>query len=231
MKATTITPQLIQLTKFGLMNAYLVREDDGFTLVDTTLSAADDLIAAATAAGGEIKRIVLTHGHSDHVGSVDGLSAKLGPGVPVLISATDAAILAGEPVDFGPTGTKRGGWPKLTASLDPSLTPGSQVGSLQVVAAAGHTPGQMAFLDTRDDSLIAGDAFSAIGGLAVPSRFKATFPLPYLATCDRPRALSSARSLRALNPSVLVVGHGRATPNPGAAMDQAIAAGGSPQSA
>jgi glyoxylase-like metal-dependent hydrolase (beta-lactamase superfamily II) len=225
MKATTITPNLIQLTKFGLMNAYLVREDDGFTLVDTTMSAADDLIAAATAAGGEIKRIVLTHGHSDHVGSVDGLAAKLGPGVPVMISDIDARILAGESVDFGPTGTKRGGWPKLTTALDTSLTPGGRVESLEVVAAPGHTPGQWAFLDTRDQSLIVGDAFSSIGGVAVPSRFKAAFPLPYLATCDRPTALSTAKSLRALNPSVLAVGHGRATENPGSAMDQAIAAG------
>jgi glyoxylase-like metal-dependent hydrolase (beta-lactamase superfamily II) len=88
MKATTITPNLIQLTKYGLMNAYLVREDDGFTLIDTTMGAAEDLIAAATTAGGEITRVALTHGHSDHVGSVDGLRAKLGAAVPVRTSTS-----------------------------------------------------------------------------------------------------------------------------------------------
>ncbi len=84
------------------VNAYLVREADGFTLVDTTLSgAADDLIAAARAAGGEIRRIALTHGHSDHAGSLDELKAKLGDGVEVLLGDLDARIHAGEQVVRG----------------------------------------------------------------------------------------------------------------------------------
>ena len=52
MRTITVTPTLIQLTRLRFVNAYLVREDDGFTLVDTTLKgAADDLIAAAHTAG------------------------------------------------------------------------------------------------------------------------------------------------------------------------------------
>jgi glyoxylase-like metal-dependent hydrolase (beta-lactamase superfamily II) len=92
-----------------------------------------------------------------------------------------------------------------------------------VIASPGHTPGHVAFLDTRDNSLIAGDAFSSIGGMSVPSRLHLRFPLPYVATGNRPQALESAKALSALNPSVLVVGHGRATQNPRAAMDAAIA--------
>lgn len=37
MKSETITDNLIQLTRYRLVNAYLVREDDGFTLIDTTM--------------------------------------------------------------------------------------------------------------------------------------------------------------------------------------------------
>ena len=37
MKTVTVTPNLTQLTRFRFVNAFLVREDDGFTLVDTTL--------------------------------------------------------------------------------------------------------------------------------------------------------------------------------------------------
>ena len=49
-----------QITRFGLVNAYLVREDDGFTLVDTTLPrGAGRLMGAARQAGGEIRRIAL----------------------------------------------------------------------------------------------------------------------------------------------------------------------------
>ena len=37
MKTTTLTPTLTQLTRLRFVNAFLVREDDGFTLVDTTM--------------------------------------------------------------------------------------------------------------------------------------------------------------------------------------------------
>jgi len=223
MKSTTITPHLIQLTKFGLMNAYLVREDDGFTLIDTTMNAADDLLQAASDAGAPIQRIALTHAHTDHVGSVDQLRATLGPEVPVLLSEPDTKLLAGESVDFGPGGKQRGTYPKLTTAVDTVLAPGDMVGSLRVVASPGHTPGHVAFLDTRDNSLIAGDAFSSVGGLAVPSRPHWRFPLPWIATGNRPQALESARALRALDPSALALGHGPALTDPTAAMDAAIA--------
>ena len=50
MKTTTLTPTLTQLTRLRFVNAFLVREDDGFTLVDTTMGgdkAAEQLLAAA----------------------------------------------------------------------------------------------------------------------------------------------------------------------------------------
>ena len=95
MHVRQITPNLIQLTRLRFVNAFLVREDDGFTLVDTTLpKGAGELIAAARLAGGDIKRIVLTHGHSDHVGSLDALKDALG--VSVSMPELDARIHAGD---------------------------------------------------------------------------------------------------------------------------------------
>jgi glyoxylase-like metal-dependent hydrolase (beta-lactamase superfamily II) len=224
MNHTKLTENLPQVTKLGWMNAYLVREDDGLTLVDTTMNAADQLIAAAEQLGAPIRRIALTHGHGDHVGSLDALREKLGADVPVLITELDAKILAGEEVEF--SDKKRGSWPKVKTTPDVLLKPGDRVGSLEVIASPGHTPGHVAFLDTRDGSLIAGDAFLSLGGLQVPNRPTWPFPLVWMGTCDRELALKSAVALRALDPSLLVLGHGKAVKSPQGPMDTAIARAG-----
>lgn len=104
MKTTVVSDNLIMVTRRNLVlpNAYLVREDDGFTLIDTaTRGAADKLIAAASLAGGKIRRVALTHGHGDHVGSLDALKERLGEEVEVLIAELDSRIHAGEQVVDG----------------------------------------------------------------------------------------------------------------------------------
>lgn len=220
MKARPVTPNLIQLTRLRLVNAYLVREDDGFTLVDTTTGGqADALIAAARDAGGEIRRIALTHGHGDHVGSLDQLKQRLGP-VEVLMPELDARIHAGEKVVDGKL---PGGWPKLETVPDVRLRAGDRVGNLEVIANPGHTPGHVALLDTRDRSLIAGDTLTTVGRPEVASHRNPRFPLAAMATWDGPTTLESARALRALDPAVLVVGHGGPLRDPGVALDAAIA--------
>ncbi len=223
MKTASVTENLTQLTRLGFINAYLVREDDGFTLVDTTMRAADGLIAAAREGGGEIRRIAVTHGHSDHVGSLDALREKLGSSVQVLMPDLDARILAGEEfAEKKPPGT----WSKLRTTPDVRLSAGDRIGSLEVISTPGHTPGHISFLDTRDRSVIVGDVLTSFGSLAVSNHFYWRFPLAATATWDNAKDLTSAKAIRVLEPSLLAVGHGPPTRSPAGALDAAIARAG-----
>ena len=215
----------LRISRFaGLMNAFLVDEDDGLTLIDTTMDpgAAKAILGRASR---PIVRIVLTHAHQDHVGGLDALAAEL-PDAEVLISARDAKLLAKDmtPEPDEPEDAKlRGGFPGAKTKPTRTLAPGDRVGSLEVFPAPGHTPGQLAFLDTRDRTLFAGDAYSTLGGVATCAKPNPRFPIPALATWHRPTALQTARELRALAPARLAVGHGKTVESPGAAMDAAIA--------
>jgi glyoxylase-like metal-dependent hydrolase (beta-lactamase superfamily II) len=102
------------------------------------------------------------------------------------------------------------------------LNDGDRVGSLQAIFSPGHTPGHLAYLDVRDGSLIAGDAFTTQTGVIAAGVFKLYFPFPALFSWNREYAAESARKLRDLKPTRLAVGHGMTMESPLAAMDQAI---------
>jgi glyoxylase-like metal-dependent hydrolase (beta-lactamase superfamily II) len=222
MKTTIVSEHLIMLTRRNLLlpNAYLVREDDGFTLIDTTTrGAADKLISAASHAGGEIRRVALTHGHGDHAGSLDALKERLGDAVEVLIPELDARILAGEQVVEGKL---PGSWQTVATRPDVALKHGDDLASLRVVACPGHSPGHIAFLDTRDRSLIAGDVFTSIGSVQVTNHFYLRFPFAQMATWDKKKDVQSARELTVSAPTLLAVGHGPAVQDPVARMEAAV---------
>ncbi len=215
-----------RICRLGFVNCYLVEEDDGLTLVDTMIPrSAKPILAEAERLGKPIVRIALTHAHGDHVGSLDALAGRL-PGAEVSISARDARLLAGDKtLDPGEeVGKLRGGYPGADTRPGRTFSPGERVGSLEVVASPGHTPGHVSFIDTRDRTLYCGDAYATLGGMATSAKPARWFvPLPAIATWHRPTALESARALRALDPSAVAPGHGKVVESPAAAMDAAIA--------
>jgi glyoxylase-like metal-dependent hydrolase (beta-lactamase superfamily II) len=223
MRVVQETENLFRLTRFGMINCFLVREADGFILVDTGLrGSAGAILRAATRLGASIRRIVLTHAHIDHIGSLDSLIAAL-PSTELAIGQREARLLAKDlSLDAGEKGKALFGFTGAMARPGRLLVEGHRVGSLQTVASPGHTPGHMAYLDVRDNSLIAGDAFTTQTGLVVAGVFKPLFPFPALFSWNAVLSARSAAKLRALNPSVLAVGHGPTIASPAREMDLAL---------
>ena len=228
MRTIAYNDHLFQLTRFPRIfpvNCYLVREQDGFTLIDAALQgSAPAIIAATQKLGAPIAHIILTHAHGDHVGSLDALHAAL-PNAEVLVHERSAPLLAGDKTLLPEErkGELKGYWIPCATKPDRTFVHGERIGSLEVVASPGHTPDHVAFLDTRDRTLIAGDAFQTRAGIAVSGTLRPLFPFPALATWHKPTALASACTLRTLNPTCLAVGHGELLPNPQEAMERAIA--------
>ena len=91
----------------GLVNVYLLKTSDGYALIDTGFPKSADKILKGLASVGvsphEVKHILLTHGHPDHIGSAAAL--KQATGATVYAHAEDAPIIhAGK------------GWRKANAS-------------------------------------------------------------------------------------------------------------------
>ena len=215
---------LTRISRFGIVNCFLVREDDGLTLVDTMLKRSEKkILAAAEGAGAPIVRIVLTHYHDDHSGSIDALAQAL-PDAEVMWPARETPFMRGqaelEPGE--PEGKVRAIKP-VQANPARELNGGDRIGSLEAIASPGHSPGHLAYLDTRDRTLIAGDVYSTLGGVATTAGPYWRFPLPGFITWNREVELESAKALRALEPARLAVGHGKTVDDPLAAMDAAIA--------
>lgn len=217
------TKNLFRLTRFGMVNCFLVREDDGFTLVDTNLAgSAAGIRKAAQSLAAPIRRIVLTHAHIDHVGSVDALVREL-PEIEFACGQRESRLLRLDfSLDAGETGKKLLGFPSVKSRPSRLLNDSGSVGSLQAIFSPGHTPGHMAYLDTRDGTLIAGDAFTTQWGVIAAGVFKLHFPFPALFSWNREFAAESAKKLRNLKPARLAVGHGKTINSPLVLMEQAI---------
>jgi glyoxylase-like metal-dependent hydrolase (beta-lactamase superfamily II) len=216
------TDNLFRLTRFGMVNCFLVRED-GLTLVDADLpGSADSIPYCAKEIASPIRRILQTHAHFDHTGAVDDLMHAT-KGLELLIGSREARLLAGDlSLETGETGRKLFGFVRIDSQPTRLLKEGDLVGSLGAIRSPGHTPGHMALLDERDYSLLAGDAFTTQPWLPAAGVFSPAFLLAALFSWSATLGAESAAKLRSLNPSRLSVGRGTTLVSPLKDMDRAV---------
>lgn len=211
MKVTNIGTvfQLSFMPRIFPVNCYFVEEESELTLIDTALPySTKSIINAAKKIGKPITRIIITHAHSDHIGALDMLKELL-PSSQVCISSRDALLLEGNSTLLPNEKNTpiRGGLPKnIKTKPDLLLEEGDRVGSLEVISTPGHTPGSITLFDTRNQSLIAGDALITRGKLVVSGMMNLLFPFPALATWDKNTALESVKKIKRIKPKFTCCG-------------------------
>jgi hydroxyacylglutathione hydrolase len=119
----------------------------------------DDIIAIIDEHKLQVKQIVITHAHIDHVGGAMKLRAKTG--APILLNQNDYALLKMLDVQAGWLGMKPPGDVEIEAGLahDQTLRAGKLAAS--VLHTPGHTEGSVCLYFPAEKMLIAGDTLFA----------------------------------------------------------------------
>lgn len=212
MSITELRPRLYRL-KLGRYQAYLWRDDDSVTLIDTGEVGSGSAIAAGLAelglTPGQLDRIVLTHFHDDHTGSAAEL-ASWGP-VEVVAHERDAPIIRGERPGPAPNFTEferelhaqvaAGLPPAPPVRVDREVRDGDLLdfgGGAQVLSTPGHTDGSLALYLPAHGVLFTGDIVAEHNGQVMLGVFN----------LDRAVTADSFRRLAKLDFEVACFGHG-----------------------
>jgi glyoxylase-like metal-dependent hydrolase (beta-lactamase superfamily II) len=206
----------VQMVPMGMSNAFLIKGDDGLTLIDAGYPGkADAVFSAIRELGGSpdhLKHLIFTHGHPDHIGSAAAIVRETGAktymhplDIPMAESGGPFRPMRGAP------GLLRQVMCKLffdpeermePVAINQPLTPGEILpiaGGFEVIHTPGHCAGQVALLWRPRRMLFAGDVCMNVMGLGDPVGFE---------NLDDGRA--SQRKLASLSFEAVGFGHGAA---------------------
>jgi glyoxylase-like metal-dependent hydrolase (beta-lactamase superfamily II) len=191
-------------------NCYILIHD-GLLVIDTGLPGSGKKILAYIRdrlhrEPGEIRTIIITHFHLDHIGGLAALKA-VAPDARVAVGTGDAGYVDGSlrlPIHAG----FRGLILRIASIFmrpqhftpDILLRDGDRVNGLLCLAVPGHTPGSIGLLDETSKALFSGDIFRSDGSTVTGG------PLQF--TMDLSREHESRLKIAALDFDLLLPGHG-----------------------
>jgi glyoxylase-like metal-dependent hydrolase (beta-lactamase superfamily II) len=199
-----------------IVQAYAVRQGDGFNLIDaSTAGNAEAILGALAGVDGrrvsdvQVLEVLLTHGHDDHTGSAAELVERTG--ARVIGPALDAPVIEGRRRPAPPVLAE---WerplfeqvmprvpPAPPVQLDAALGDGAVLTWNQparVLAAPGHTDGQIVLFFEEAKVLVAADAMASWEGEPMVGVFNA----------DPAQAVETYKRLVALDIELACFGHG-----------------------
>jgi glyoxylase-like metal-dependent hydrolase (beta-lactamase superfamily II) len=206
------------------VGSYLYDVDGAVTVVDCGFPGYFEQLPAVLAGLGRsldaVAAVVLTHYHSDHVGSAERIRVEAG--AAVFAPADDAAGVRGGRVPI-PGGMTRSLWrPRMVRYIAHAVRNGGAKappvkevraygdgdvlevpGGLRAVHTPGHTGGHCSLLAEGAGVLFAGDALATVSFLSGQ-----TGPQIVAFNEDAVRARDSLSRLEGLPANVVVVGHG-----------------------
>lgn len=219
MKAMRISEHIWSLKSWLLIpvHVWVVVGDGGVTLVDAgfPFMAKGILKFIDQLGAGPLQRILLTHGHGDHVGSIRAI-LRSNP-APVFAHPIEIPYMEGA----RPYPRRKSLERNVAEGLAQPLAESAQghlaeVAGLKPYLTPGHSPGHVVYYHEQDRVLLAGDLFTSSGGqLRRPMR---------MFTGDMGEAVRSGRIVRELNPTVVAVCHGEPVLNPAGQLEEYLRA-------
>lgn len=173
--------------------------------------------------------ILLTHGHFDHVGSLESILKTWD--VPVYAHPLERPFLDGTSAYPPPDTTTGGGvmphlaplFPRDAIDVESRLRDLPSDGTVpgfpewRWIHTPGHTPGHVSLFREADRTLVAGDAIITTrqeSAYAILMQKPEMYGPPSYFTPDWPSALRSVQVLADLRPAAAITGHGRAVVGP-----------------